>query len=75
MTSSIQSRLWSKGAAVEVAYSGGVFASGIVRVRLQELVELEPETRCAPAKHTAVEGALLDAYRAASISIADHWLR
>jgi N-acetylglucosamine kinase-like BadF-type ATPase len=75
LASSVQARLWSKGAAVEVAYSGGVFRSAMVRDRFQELVELEPETRCGAAKHTVVEGALLEAYRAASLPIADDWLR
>ena len=75
LAASVQARLWNKGAAVEVAYSGGVFQSGTVRDRFQELVELEPATRCGPAKHSAVEGALLEAYRAGSVPIADHWMR
>jgi N-acetylglucosamine kinase len=73
LVGSVQRRLWTKGAAVEVAFSGGVFESRNVRDRFQELVELEPETRCGPAKHTAVEGALLEAWRSMSLPIAGDW--
>jgi N-acetylglucosamine kinase-like BadF-type ATPase len=73
LVASVQRRLWSKGEAVEVAFSGGVFQSDTVRDRFRELVELEPETRCGPARHKPVEGALLEAWRAASVAIAEDW--
>ena len=73
LVASVQRKLWKKGEAVEVAFSGGVFQSDTVRDRFRELVELEPETCCGPAKHKAVEGALLEAWRAASIAIAEGW--
>jgi N-acetylglucosamine kinase-like BadF-type ATPase len=75
LVASVQRRLWKRGAAVEVAFRGGVFQSRTVRDRFQELVELEPATRCGPAKRSAVEGALIEAYRAGSVPIADHWMR
>ena len=68
LAASVQRRLWHKGAAVEIAFSGGVFRSGTVRTRFQELVELEPVTRCGPAKYRPVEGALLEAWRAGSVA-------
>jgi N-acetylglucosamine kinase len=71
---SVQRRLWNRCQAVEVAFSGGVFRSRTIRNRFQELAELEPETRSGPAKHSAVEGALLEAWRAARIRIGDEWL-
>jgi N-acetylglucosamine kinase-like BadF-type ATPase len=73
LVASVQRRLWNRGAAVEVAFSGGVFQSGTIRERLRELTELEPATQCGPAKHSAAEGALLEAWRAGSVPIADGW--
>jgi N-acetylglucosamine kinase-like BadF-type ATPase len=74
LAAAVQRQLWNRGEAVEVAFSGGVFESQMIRVRFQELVELEAETRCGPAKHSAVEGALLEAWRSARIRIGDDWL-
>jgi N-acetylglucosamine kinase-like BadF-type ATPase len=75
LAATVQRRLWDKGAAVEVAFSGGVFRSEAVRSRFQELIELEPATRCGPAKRRPVEGALLEAWRAGAVQIGDDWLR
>ena len=74
LAAAVQRQLWKRGEAVEVAFSGGVFESRMIRDRFQELVELEAETRCGPAKHSAVEGALLEAWRSARIRIGDDWL-
>lgn len=74
LAASVQRRLWHRGEAVEVAFSGGVFNSHAVRGRFQELVQLEPETRCGPAKHNAAEGALLEAWRVGSVGIRGEWL-
>jgi N-acetylglucosamine kinase-like BadF-type ATPase len=74
LVASVQRRLWDKGAAVEVAFSGGVFRSGALRARFQELVELEPATGCGPAMRRPVEGALLEAWRAGSVRMADESL-
>lgn len=75
LAATVQRRLWDKGAAVEVAFSGGVFRSEAVRSRFQELIELEPATRCGPAKRRPVEGALLEAWRAGAVQIKDDWLQ
>ena len=75
LVASVQRQLWARDTAVEVAFAGGVFQSGTIRDRFRELVELEPATQCGPARHSAVEGALLEAYRAASVPIGDQWLR
>jgi N-acetylglucosamine kinase-like BadF-type ATPase len=74
LAASVQRRLWHRGQAVEVAFTGGVFKSRTIRERFQELVQLEPETRCGPAKHTAAEGALLEAWRVGSVGIRGEWL-
>jgi len=67
LATSIRAQLWKPRDPVEVAYSGGVFASGIVRERFRLLIELEPGTHCGPAQSTAAEGALRQAYRAAGV--------
>jgi N-acetylglucosamine kinase-like BadF-type ATPase len=74
LAASVQRRLWHRGEAVEVAFTGGVFENRSIRERFQELVQLEPETRCSRAKHSAVEGALREAWRAGSIGIRDEGL-
>jgi N-acetylglucosamine kinase-like BadF-type ATPase len=63
LASSVRARLWDRDAAVEVAYSGGVFRSEPIARRFRELMELEPHTRCGPAQRPPAEGALLEAYR------------
>jgi N-acetylglucosamine kinase-like BadF-type ATPase len=63
LASSVRARLWDREAAIEVAYSGGVFRSEPITRRFRELVELEPHTHCGPAQRTPAEGALLEAYR------------
>jgi N-acetylglucosamine kinase len=73
-SASVQRQLWNRGETVEVAFSGGVFGSRTIRDRFQELVELEPGTRCGPAKHSAAEGALLEAWRSARIRLGGDWL-
>jgi hypothetical protein len=57
--------LWTAGQAVDVAYSGGVFASHRLLERFRMLVEFEEGVRCGPPKYGPAEGALLEAYRAA----------
>jgi N-acetylglucosamine kinase-like BadF-type ATPase len=67
LASAVRTRLWSRGSPVEVGFSGGVFRSEHITRRFRELVELEPNTSCAPAKHTPAEGALFEAYRSAGV--------
>ncbi len=73
LAASVQRQLWQRGEAVEVAFTGGVFESRSIRERFQELALLEPGTLCGPAKHSAVEGALLEAWRAGSVGLKGEW--
>lgn len=60
----VRQQLWPDGAAVQVAYIGGVFESVILRSRFQALVELTDGVTCGPPLHGPAEGALLEAIRA-----------
>jgi len=64
----VRSQLWTAEDPVAIAFSGGVFRSPLVRDRFQSLMELEPGTTCGPARLGPAEGALLEAYRAASLT-------
>jgi len=64
---SVRAQLWAAEEPVDVAYSGGVFASGRLLERFRLLIELESGNRCSPSKHTAAEGALREAYRCAGL--------
>jgi N-acetylglucosamine kinase len=64
----VRSQLWKPAEAVDVAYTGGVFRSAIVRERFRKLVEADAATRCAPPRHGPAAGALLEAYRAVGLN-------
>ena len=70
LAASVRAQLWREGELVEVAYAGGVFHSARLLERFRLLVELEPGNRCGPPKHSPVEGALCEAYRAAGLTVA-----
>jgi N-acetylglucosamine kinase-like BadF-type ATPase len=66
MTAAVHRQLFelSKGAGqVNICYSGGVFSSEPLLERFRMLVELEEGNRVTAPKHSAAEGALLEAYR------------
>ena len=65
MTAAVRPQLFGSGETrhVDVRYSGGVFASDPLRERFRMLVELEEGTRVSAPRHSAAEGALLEAYR------------
>jgi len=63
LVTSVRGQLWKPGDPVEVAYTGGVFGSGIVRERFRLLLELDAGTRCVPPKYRPAEGALREAWR------------
>jgi N-acetylglucosamine kinase-like BadF-type ATPase len=67
LATSVRAQLWKPPDAVEVAYHGGVFRSGLLRERFRLLMELDAGTRCGPPKYRPAEGALLEAYRAVGI--------
>jgi N-acetylglucosamine kinase-like BadF-type ATPase len=69
LAAAVREQLFAKGEAVEVAYVGGVFASDSVRERFRLLVEMEQGARVAAPRFGPAEGALLEAYRAAGVTV------
>ena len=67
LAGSVRAQIWKDEEAVEVAYLGGVFRSMLLLERFRLLIELESGNRCSPPKHSAAEGALLEADRAAGL--------
>ena len=65
LAAAVRGQLWKPGAAIEVAYIGGVFRSRMLLERFRLLVELEEGALCTPPQRSPAEGALLEAYRAA----------
>lgn len=69
LAGSVRAQLWDAEEPVTVAYLGGVFRSARLLERFRLLIELESGNRCIPPKHSAAQGALIEAYRAAGLSI------
>jgi N-acetylglucosamine kinase len=69
LAAAVRAQLWKPGEAVEIAYTGGVFANPILRERFRLLVEMEDGNRVIPPRHPPHLGALLEAYRAAGMSV------
>jgi N-acetylglucosamine kinase-like BadF-type ATPase len=67
LAGAVREELWSRGSAVEVAYIGGVFRSGIVLERFRMLVELQEGVRSSAPRRSPAEGALREAYRSAGL--------
>jgi N-acetylglucosamine kinase-like BadF-type ATPase len=67
LATSVRAQLWKPRDEVIVAYSGGVFASGMVLERFRLLLELDEGTHCASPVYSAAEGALREAYRAVGL--------
>ncbi len=67
MTAAVRTQLFARSGPVDVRYSGGVFHSDPLRERFRMLVELEEGTRVSAPRHSAAEGALLEAYRIAGL--------
>ena len=68
LAASVRTQLWKPGAAIDVAYIGGVFQSRMLLERFRFLVEMEEGARCGPPLHGPSEGALLEAYRGAGLN-------
>jgi N-acetylglucosamine kinase-like BadF-type ATPase len=68
MTAAVRRQLFTLPAQVKVCYSGGVFGSHPLLERFRMLVELEEGNRVSAPRHTAAEGALLEAFRIGSVS-------
>ena len=58
LAGAVRGELWSPGSAVEIAYIGGVFQSGILLEKFRTLVELQDGVRCGPPRRGPAEGAL-----------------
>ena len=65
MTAAVRRQLFERSGVVDICYSGGVFGSEPLLERFRMLVELEEGNRVSAPRHTAAEGALLEAYRIA----------
>jgi N-acetylglucosamine kinase len=65
----VRGQLWREGEPVEVAYIGGVFESSLLLETFRTLVELHDGVRCGPPRHGPAEGALLEAYRSAGLTV------
>jgi N-acetylglucosamine kinase-like BadF-type ATPase len=69
LAAGVRNQLWKPDDAVELAYIGGVFQSGIVLERFRLLAEMDGKTRCGPPLYGPAEGALREAYRAAGLNV------
>jgi N-acetylglucosamine kinase-like BadF-type ATPase len=69
LAGAVRSQLWKPGDPVALAYIGGVFQSRLLLERFRILVELDAATRCGAPLRGPAEGALLEAYRAAGVSV------
>jgi N-acetylglucosamine kinase-like BadF-type ATPase len=67
LAASVRRQLFEPGAAVIVAYIGGVFRGELLSERFRMLVEMEEGNRCAPPVYGPAAGALLEAYRAVGL--------
>ena len=69
LAGAVREELWAPGAALEIAYIGGVFQSGILLERFRTLLELQEGVRCGPPRRGPAEGALREAYRGAGLEM------
>ena len=67
LAASVRAQLWRPGEPVDVAYTGGVFASQRLLEQYRMLVEFEAGNRCTAPLRGPAEGALLEALRSAGI--------
>jgi N-acetylglucosamine kinase-like BadF-type ATPase len=69
LAASVRVQLWQPGDAVEMAYAGGAFQSRMLLERFRILVEMEAGNSLTPPRYPPHLGALLEAYRAAALSV------
>ncbi len=69
LAAAVRAQLWKPGEVVEIAYAGGVFESRLLLERFRFLVEMEEGNRLGPPRNPPHLGALLEAYRAAGMSV------
>ncbi len=68
-TAAVREQLFGPGEAARIACIGGVFKSALLRERYRALVELTEGNRVAPPEYGPAAGALLEAYRAAGLTV------
>jgi N-acetylglucosamine kinase-like BadF-type ATPase len=68
MTAAVRRQLFEGSGQVSVSYGGGAFRSAPLLERFRMLVELEEGNRVSAPRHSAAEGALLEAYRISGIN-------
>lgn len=68
LTAAVRRQLFRPPGQVDVCYSGGVFGSAPLLERFRMLVEMEEGNRVSAPRHTAAEGALLEAFRIGGVS-------
>jgi len=68
LTAAVRAQLFERSGVVNVCYNGGVFSSDPLLERFRMLVELEEGNRVSAPRHSAAEGALLEAYRMSGLS-------
>jgi N-acetylglucosamine kinase len=62
LTAAVRRQLFKRSGELNICYSGGVFGSQPLLERFRMLVELEEGNRVSAPRHSAAEGALLEAY-------------
>ena len=67
ITTAVRGQLFEPAEPARVAFVGGVFRSEILRERYRLLLELEEGNRFGPPVYGPAAGALIEAYRAASL--------
>lgn len=68
-TAAVRHQLFKEGEPARVAHIGGVYRSRFLLERFRLLVELEDGNTCGPPIFSPAAGALLEAYRLASLSV------
>jgi len=69
LTASVRGQLWTAGEIVHAAWIGGAFRSAMLLERYRALVELEDGNRTGPPEFDPAVGALIEAYRAAGLTM------
>jgi len=69
LAGAVREELWAPGAALEIAYIGGVFQSRLLLESFRALVELQEGVRCGAPRRSPAEGALREAYRSAGVGL------
>lgn len=69
LTAAVRAQLFERSGGVSVCYSGGVFGSLPLLERFRMLVEMEEGNRVSAPRHSAAQGALIEAYGMCGLSL------